>query len=75
MGGALPEADYLELVRYAGFADPEIVSRHVLSPDELEAMARCPGEALTTAPAREDLAAVTGKVASIKFRALTPSGV
>ncbi len=75
MGGALPEADYLELVRQAGFADPEIVSRHVLSPEELEAMARCPGEAFTTAPAQEDLAAVTGKVASIKFRALKPSGV
>ena len=72
MGGALPEPDYLDLVRQAGFAEPEIVSRHVLSPPELDAMARRPGEAFTQAPGTEDLAAVTGKVTSIKFKALKP---
>lgn len=40
------------------------------SPDELQAMARCPCEAFTPAPSTDDLAAVQGRVTSIKFTAL-----
>jgi arsenite methyltransferase len=67
LGGAVPEADYLETVRRAGFSEIEVVARHVLASEELEAMARCPGPEF--APAVEDLADVEGKVESIKFTA------
>jgi len=40
---------------------------------ELEAMACCPGEEFTPAPAKGDLAVVQGKVTSIKFTAVKPS--
>jgi ubiquinone/menaquinone biosynthesis C-methylase UbiE len=70
MGGAVPEADYLEMVRRAGFTDIEVVSRHNLGGEELEAMSRCPGPDFTPAVAADDLAAVQGKVVSIKFKAL-----
>ena len=72
LGGALPEADYFQVIRNAGFADVQIVARHVLSAEELEAMAGCPGEEFAPAPATEDLAAVGGKVMSIKFKAVKP---
>ncbi len=70
MGGALPENEYLEVVKSARFSNLEIVVRHVLAPEELEAMAGCPGAEYTPAPAKEDLAFVQGKVASIKFTAV-----
>ncbi len=57
----------------AEFVGVKIVARHTLTPDELKAMACCPGEEFTPAPAKEDLAVVQGKVTSIKFRAVKRS--
>ncbi len=72
LGGAIPEDEYLNLIREAGFAGLQIVARHLLTPVELAAMACCPGKEFTPPPAPQDLGAVQGKVASIKFRALKP---
>jgi len=69
LGGAIAEEDCLETVRQAGFTEIEIVARHTLTAEELEAMACCPGKEFTTAPAKEDLAVVQGKVTSVKFTA------
>jgi SAM-dependent methyltransferase len=69
LGGAIPEEDYRRTVRKAGFSEIQIVSRHTLTADELEAMALCPGMEFTPAPAKDDLAEVQGEVASIKFTA------
>ena len=70
LGGAIPEKDYWQTVREAGFAEIQIVARHLLTPEELEAMACCPGEEFTPPPSKEDRAAVEGKVASVKFTAV-----
>lgn len=72
LGGAIPEEDYWQAVRKAGFVKVEIVAHHFLTPKELEAMACCPGEHFTPPPAKEDLALVEGKVASVKFTAVKP---
>ncbi|MDP7169491.1 MAG: methyltransferase domain-containing protein [Nitrospinota bacterium] len=72
-GGAVLEADYWRTVRKAGFAEVRVVARHILAPEELGAMARCPGEEYNPAPAKEDLARAQGKAASIKFTAVKPS--
>ena len=72
LGGAVPEEDYWQIIKKAGFTEVTIVSRHVLAPQELEAMAACPGEEFTPAPAKEDLDVVQGKVVSIKFTAIKP---
>ena len=69
LGGAIPEADYWQTVKNAGFTEIQIVSRHVLSPGELAAMASCPGKDFTASPDEEDRARVEGKVASVKFTA------
>lgn len=70
LAGAMEEADYFEIVQKAGFRQVEMVARHLLTPGELEAMACCPGGEFTPAPAKEDLALVQGKVASVKFTAI-----
>ena len=70
LGGAIHEDDYWQTVRDAGFADIKIVTRHLLTPEELEAMACCPGEEFTPPPNKEDRVAVEGKVASVKFTAI-----
>ena len=70
LGGAIPEEDYWQTVRQAGFAEIQIVARHTLTPKELEGMACCPGEQFTPAAAKEDLAVVQGKVTSVKFTAV-----
>jgi SAM-dependent methyltransferase len=72
LGGATAEPDYWRTVQMAGFTEVQIVTRHVLTPEELTAMACCPGEEFTPAPAKEDLALVQGKVASVKFTAVKP---
>lgn len=69
LGGGIPEDEYLNMIRDAGFGEIQIVARHLLTPVELEAMACCPGEEFTPSPAKDDLIAVHGKVSSIKFRA------
>ncbi len=73
LGGAVPEEDYWQTLSEAGFVDVQIVARHTLTPDELKAMAACPGEDIAPVPAEDDLAVVQGKVASIKFNAVKPS--
>ncbi len=70
LGGAIPEEDYWQVLKKADFVDIQIVSRHTLTPEELIAMASCPGGEFTPSPASEDLAVVQGKVSSIKFTAL-----
>lgn len=71
LGGAVPEEDYWRTITNAGFAEIKTVSSHTLTPQELEAMACCPGKELTPAAAQEDLAAVQGKVVSVKFTAVS----
>ena len=73
LGGAISENEYFKKVKGVGFAEIQIVAHHVLTPEELEAMARCPGEEFTPAPAKEDLAAVQGRVKSVKFTAVKPN--
>jgi len=69
LGGAIPEQDYWHTVKQAGFAEIQVVARHPLTPEELEAMACCPGEEFTPPPSKEDCSTVEGKVASVKFTA------
>lgn len=70
LGGALPENEYLQIIESAGFSNLEVLARHALTPQELEAMACCPGKEYTPPPAKKDLALVQGKVISIKFTAI-----
>ncbi|MCP4630254.1 MAG: methyltransferase domain-containing protein [bacterium] len=72
LGGAVPEKDYRQTITNAGFTEIKTVSRHTLTPQELEAMACCPGREFTPAAAQADLAAVQGKVVSVKFTAVKP---
>jgi arsenite methyltransferase len=73
LGGAVAAAEYWLTIQKAGFTGVQIVSRHVLTPEELTAMACCPGEEFTPPPDQEDLAMAQGKVASVKFTALKPA--
>ena len=70
LGGAIPAEDYWQTIKNAGFAKIMVVSRHILTPQELKAMACCPGEEFTPAPAKDDLDVVQGKVVSVKFSAI-----
>ena len=70
LGGAIEEDDYLGLVEAAGFTKLEILARHALDPEGLRALAGCPGDEFTPAPAEEDVTSADGKVASIKFTAI-----
>ncbi len=72
MGGAMEEHAYFELIKKAGFEEIQIIARHPLAPKELEEMARCPGPEFTPAQEPADLAAVQGKVTSVKFTAVKP---
>lgn len=72
LGGAIAEEDYWQTVKKAGFAEIQIVTRHTLTPEELEAMACCPGKEFTPPPSKEDRVAVEGKVTSVKFTAIKP---
>jgi arsenite methyltransferase len=73
LGGAIPEEEYWQVVRRAGFEEIQIVARHTLTPEELEAMACCPGDEFTPSPTKEDVAAVQDIVTSVKFTAVKPS--
>ena len=70
LGGALEQDDYFLIVEEAGFTKLEVLTSHTLDPEGLRAMAGCPGDEFTPAPAEEDVAAADGKVASIKFTAV-----
>ncbi len=69
LGGMVPEEEYLDLVRRAGFSDIQVVARHHLGGEELEAMSRCPGPEFSPETPEDDLAMVRGKAESIKFTA------
>ena len=73
LGGAIPEDVYWAVIRQAGFDEFIIIARHTLTPEELEAMAVCPGEEFFPAPAKEDIESVQGKVTSVKFTAVKAS--
>ncbi len=72
VGGSMEEQAYFNLIGKVGFEEIRIVARHPLEPSELEEMASCPGPEFTPCPEKEDLAAVQGKVTSIKFNAVKP---
>jgi hypothetical protein len=72
LGGAIPEREYWQTVRKAGFGEVDIVARHVLTPEELEAMACCPGKEFTPPSSEEYRLVVQGNVASVKFTAVKP---
>ena len=72
LGGAIDEESYFDTIRKAGFRRVEIVARHAIASQELDEMSCCPGPEFTPPPAKEDLAAVHGKVVSIKFTAVKP---
>ncbi|MCD6389403.1 MAG: hypothetical protein J7L69_08320 [Desulfobulbaceae bacterium] len=61
---------YWQTVREAGFAGIQIVVRHLLTLEELEAMVCCSGEEFTPTLRKEDHIALEGKVASVKFTAM-----
>ena len=65
----MEEGPYLGLIQAIGFGDMEIIARHILSPEELHGIAQCPGSEFSPSSLPEDIAAVVGKVLSIKFRA------
>lgn len=69
LGGMIPETEYLDLVRRAGFSDIKVVARHHLGGEELEAMSRCPGREFCPETPPDDLALVEGKAESLKFTA------
>ncbi len=70
---AMPEAAYLELVGRSGFVDLHVVTCHRLGAEEVNAMARCPGQDFSPVVDEADMAAVQGKMASIKFTAVKPA--
>ncbi len=72
LGGAITAEFYWQGIKKAGFAKIMVVSRHILTPQELKAMACCPGEEFTPAPAKENLCGLQGKVVSVKFTAMKP---
>jgi len=72
MGGAAPEEEYWQTIRESGLAGIQVIVRHTLSAQELEAVVRCPGPEFTPDVSKEDLAAVEGKVVSVKFTAVKP---
>jgi len=73
LGGAIAEPDYWRIVSETGFRDVQTVNRHLLSDDEVRALASCPGEEFCPPPSPADLSLVEGKVASVKFTAAKPS--
>jgi arsenite methyltransferase len=73
LGGAVPEEDYWRTIRQSGLTEVRVVVRHVLTPEELEAMVCCPGKEFTPPVSKEDLTAVEGKVVSVKFTAVRPA--
>jgi len=70
LGGAIPEKDYLEIVKKAGFKDIKVVKRHLFTSEEVFMMSQCPGPEFVPATDQKDLKALEGKAASIKFTAI-----
>jgi SAM-dependent methyltransferase len=74
LGGAAVEEDYWDILYEAGFVKVHVVSRHVLAPHELYAIACCPGEEFSESPSIADLAMVQDNIESVKFTAIRPFG-
>ncbi|MBU2100690.1 methyltransferase domain-containing protein, partial [Candidatus Micrarchaeota archaeon] len=72
LGGAIPEKDYLNIVKKAGFKDIKVVKRHIFTPGEVYMMSRCPGDEFVPATDPKYLKVLEGKAASIKFTAVKP---
>lgn len=72
LGGAIPQEEYLEIVRNAGFEKIDVVSSDVLSADEIAGIAICPGKKYVTPADKADLELIEGKVMSLKFMAKKP---
>ncbi|MFQ5750790.1 MAG: methyltransferase domain-containing protein [bacterium] len=72
LGGAILADEYFQIVKKVGFSEIQIVAQHILTSDELAAMACCPGKDFTPPPGKEDLMLVVSKVASTKFTAVRP---
>jgi hypothetical protein len=68
LAGAILEESYWQNMGRAGFTEIQIVSRPTLSPNELKAVACCPGEEFTPPPNNEDLKIVQGKVDSVNSK-------
>ncbi len=72
LGGAIPQEDYLEIVRSAGFEKIEVISSDVLTAEEIAGIAICPGKDFVTPADERDLERIEGKVMSLKFLARKP---
>lgn len=70
IGGAIPEEEYLQGLRDAGFGEVEVVERMVYSKEQLESILSCDFgvEEEALAPIRAALASVEGKVWSAKVQ-------
>lgn len=72
LGGAIPEAEYLQLIWSAGLSDLALIARHSLGEQELLSMSCCPSEQYVAPLPAWELAGLRGKVTSIKFTATKP---
>lgn len=76
IGGAVDEADYLDLARNAGFVDVEVVDRMTYDPQGIASLANdncgC-GDGSPTSLDKTTLDKFAGKVASVKMSARKPS--
>ena len=72
LGGAIPQEDYLEIVRNVGFEQIDMISSDALTAKEIAAVAICPGKKFVTPADEQDLERINGKVLSIKFTAVKP---
>jgi SAM-dependent methyltransferase len=72
LGGAIPETEYLKIVKEAGFGQIKVIARHLLGPKELDEMASCPGKKFSFPFSEEKIAQIQGKIVSTKFIAVKP---
>lgn len=66
---AMPEAQYLRIIREAGFDRINVISRRSLRRQELDVMTACPDPIITPPPLKEDVDRVEDSVISIKLTA------
>ncbi len=67
---AVPEAEYLRIIREAGFDQITVISRRSLRRLELDVMTACPDPRITPPPLKEDVDRVEDLVISIKITAV-----
>ena len=72
VGGAIDKESYFETIKNFGFIEIHLITQHSLASKELDELACCPGPEYTPVPAKEDVAMVQNKIASIKFTAIKP---